>query len=174
MTTDPPKLLDRVRAEIRLRHYSRRTEEAYVHWIRCYIVFHGKRHPRDLGAADVTAFLTWLAVEKHVAAATQNQAFSALLFLYERVLRQDLGVVEHAAHAKRPIHHVPVVSVDEERRVLKELNGVVWLIASLLSSTAVVWVSRVRSIGCRDVQWTAFCATVSHVFAVGRCGVIGN
>src|SRR2546425_11931836 len=100
---DAAKLLDRVRAEVRLRHYSRRTEEAYVHWIRRYIVFHGTRHPRDLGANEVTAFLAWLAVDKHVAPSTQNQAFSAVLFLYKDVLRQDLGVVEHAPHAKRPI-----------------------------------------------------------------------
>ena len=127
-----PKLLDRVRAEVRLRHYSRRTEEAYVHWIRRYIVFHGKRHPRDLSAMDVTAFLTWLAVEKGVAASTQNQAFSALLFLYKDVLKQDLGVVEHAVHAKRPIRVPVVLSIDEVRCVLKELKGVSWLIASLL------------------------------------------
>ena len=129
---DAPKLLDRVRAEVRMRHYSRRTEEAYVHWIRRYIVFHDKRHPRELGANDVTAFLTWLAVERHVSASTQNQAFSAVLFLYERVLRLDLGVVEHAAHAKRPLRVPVVLSVDEVRRVLGELDGIVWLVASLL------------------------------------------
>lgn len=129
---DAPKLLDRVRAEVRLRHYSRRTEEAYIHWIRRYIVFHGKRHPRDLGAPDVTAFLAWLAVEKRVAPSTQNQAFSALLFLYKDVLRLDLGVVEQVPHAKRPVRVPVVLSVDEVRRVLNELNGVSWLIASLL------------------------------------------
>jgi len=129
---DPPKLLDHVRAEVRLRHYSRRTEEAYVQWIRRYIVFHGKRHPRDLTAADVTAFLTWLAVEQRVAASTQNQAFSALLFLYKEVLRQDLGVVDHPVAAKRPLRVPVVLSVDEVRRVLKELTGVRWIVASLL------------------------------------------
>lgn len=79
-----PKLLDRVRHAIRTRHYSPRTEEAYVHWIRRYIVFHGKKHPSTLGAADISVFLTWLAVERKVSASTQNQALSAVLFLYKR------------------------------------------------------------------------------------------
>ena len=77
-----PKLLDRVRDAVRTRHYSPRTEDAYAHWIRRYIVFHRKRHPSELGAADISTFLTWLAVERHVSASTQNQALSALLFLY--------------------------------------------------------------------------------------------
>src|SRR3954469_13341255 len=76
------KLLDHVREEIRARHYSRRTEEAYIHWIRQYIRFHGLRHPRELGSSEIAAFLTWLAVDRHVAASTQNQAFSGVLFLY--------------------------------------------------------------------------------------------
>ena len=83
----PPRLLEQVRAEIRARHYSRRTEDAYAHWIRRFIVFHGRRHPRELGAPEISAFLTWLAVEQHVAASTQNQALSGVLFLYREVLR---------------------------------------------------------------------------------------
>ena len=85
-----PRLLDRVRAALRARHFSRRTEEAYVAWIRRYIFFHGKRHPAEMGAPEVTRFLTSLAVEGHVAASTQNQALSALLFLYRQVLEVDL------------------------------------------------------------------------------------
>jgi len=81
-----PKLLDRVRTAIRARHYSRRTEEAYVPWIRRYILFHGKRHPGLMGAVDVAAFLSSLATDRHVSASTQNQALSALLFLYRHVL----------------------------------------------------------------------------------------
>ena len=90
--TGPPKprLLDRVREAIRTRHYSRRTEKAYVAWIRRYIFFHGKRHPADMGAAEITRFLTSLAVEGRVAASTQNQALSALLFLYREVLQQEV------------------------------------------------------------------------------------
>ena len=82
----PPKLLDRVRDAIRVRHYSRRTEEAYVHWIRRYIVFHGKTHPAQMGAAEISRFLTWLAVDRRLSASTQYQALSALLFLYDDLL----------------------------------------------------------------------------------------
>lgn len=126
------KLLDRVREEIRARHYSRRTEEAYVHWIRQYIRFHELRHPRELGSSEITAFLSWLAVDRHVAASTQNQAFSAVLFLYRNVLHQDVGHIEHVPHAKVAVRIPVVLSTDEVRRVLKELSGVSWLVASLL------------------------------------------
>ena len=85
----PPRLLDRVRDAIRARHYSRRTEKAYVGWIRRYIFFHGKRHPAEMGAGEITAFLSSLAVPGNVAASTQNQALSAVLFLYREVLEQD-------------------------------------------------------------------------------------
>src|SRR5574338_267167 len=84
------RLIERFRAAMRERHYSRRTEKAYWYWIRWFILFHGKRHPAQMGAAEVSAFLSWLATERNVAAATQNQAWSALLFLYKRVLGVDL------------------------------------------------------------------------------------
>ena len=87
----PPKLLDQVRSAIRTRHYSIRTEDAYVHWIRAFIRFHGLRHPREMGAREVTAYLSHLATERDVAAATQQQALSALLFLYRHVLEKDLN-----------------------------------------------------------------------------------
>jgi hypothetical protein len=92
-----PKLLDRVRDAVRTRHYSRRTEEAYVHWIRRYIVFHGKAHPSTLGAEAISAFLTWLAVQRNVSASTQNQALSALLFLYRQVLEVAVGTARRTA-----------------------------------------------------------------------------
>src|SRR5438128_439210 len=107
-----PKLLERVRAEIRARHYSRRTEEAYVHWIRRYIVFHGMRHPANLGGAEVSAFLTSLAVERRVAASTQNQAMSALIFLYKIVLRKDVGEIDHVPRAAEPVRVPVVLSVE--------------------------------------------------------------
>jgi hypothetical protein len=95
-----PRLLDRVRHEIRRRHYSRRTEKAYVCWIRRYVIFHGKRHPNDLGAAEVTSYLSHLAVAEQVSASTQNQAFSALLFLYRSVLGRELsGLGQHPGQA---------------------------------------------------------------------------
>jgi integron integrase len=127
-----PRLLDRVRAAARLRHYSRRTEAAYVAWIRRYIFFHGKRHPGELGAAEVTRFLSSLAVDGRVAASTQNQALGALLFLYRDVLELDLPWLDGVVRAKRP-ERLPVVLTREEvAAVLRPLTGVPRLMASLL------------------------------------------
>ena len=89
-----PTLLDRVGDAIRIRHYSIRTEEAYLHWTKRYILYHNKQHPQDMGEQEITAFLTYLAVEKHVSASTQNQALSALLFLYKEVLKLELDWLE--------------------------------------------------------------------------------
>ena len=100
-----PRLLDRVRQAIATRHYSRRTEKAYVHWIKRCVFFHGKRHPVEMGAAEVSAFLTSLAVDSKVAASTQNQALSALLFLYREVLGVDLPWLDDVVRAKRPLQH---------------------------------------------------------------------
>src|SRR5687767_7243387 len=100
--TDKPRLLDRVRQEIRLRHYSYRTEQQYVAWIRRFILFHGKQHPLGMGEPEVTAFLTHLASDRDVAAATQAQALAALLFLYRHVLRVELPWVEGYVRARRP------------------------------------------------------------------------
>src|SRR6267143_2046950 len=127
-----PRLLDRVREAIRSRHYSRRTEKAYVHWIRRFIFFHGKRHPAEMGAGEVTAFLTSLAVQDKVAASTQNQALSALLFLYREVLDVDLPWLEDVVRAKRPQHLPVVLTRDETRAVLQRLNGVPRIMALLL------------------------------------------
>jgi integrase len=127
-----PRLLDRVHAAARLRHYSRRTEGAYVAWIRRYIFFHGKRHPAELGAAEVTRFLSSLAVEGRVAASTQNQALGALLFLYRDVLELDLPWLDDVVRAKRP-ERLPVVLTREEvAAVLRPLTAVPRLMASLL------------------------------------------
>ena len=115
----PPRLLDRVREAIGSRHYSRRTEKAYVHWIRRCIFFHGKRHPAEMGTAEVTAFLTSLAVQDTVAASTQNQALSALLFLYREVLGVDLPWLEDVVRAKRPQYLPVVLTRDETRAVLQ-------------------------------------------------------
>ena len=105
-----PRLLDRVRAALRARHGSLRTEKAYVAWIRRYILFHDKRHPAEMGAAEITRFLSALAIERNVAASTQNQALSALLFLYRVVLEQDLPWLHEIVRAKRPAR-IPVVLV---------------------------------------------------------------
>jgi integron integrase len=129
---EPPKLLDRVRAAIRARHYSRRTEEAYVAWIRRYILFHGKRHPSAMGAEEVNAFLTALATERKVAAATQNQALSALIFLYRVILQEPLPWLEDLVRAQRPARLPVVLTVDEVRRVIERMDGVSSLVAQLL------------------------------------------
>jgi hypothetical protein len=106
----PPRLLDQVRAAIRARHYSRRTEAAYVAWTRRLILFHGKRHPLELGEAEVTVFLTSLATDAKVAASTQNRALSALQFLYRQVLSRDLAWLDGVVRAKRPVR-LPARSV---------------------------------------------------------------
>ncbi len=127
-----PRLLDRVRAALGVRHYSRRTEEAYVAWIRRYILFHGKRHPADMGSSELTAFLSSLALNGRVAASTQNQALSALLFLYREVLELDVPWLDGLVRAKRPQRLPVVLTRDEVRAVLRLLNGVPRLMASLL------------------------------------------
>ena len=127
-----PKLLDQVRATIRAKHYSRRTEKTYVHWIKRFIYFTGKRHPAEMGAPEVTAFLNYLATERNVAAATQNQALSALLFLYQKVLGHKLPWLDDLTRAKRPVQLPVVLTETESRMLLAQLDGVKWLMASLL------------------------------------------
>ncbi len=131
MQPNSKKLLDRVRDAIRLKHYSIRTEEAYVNWIKRYIFFHDVRHPAEMGAAEVEAFLTHLAVKENVAASTQNQALSALLFLYREVLHQDLGPID-ALRAKKPKRLPTVLTKEEVHRVLGHLSGIHQLMAKLL------------------------------------------
>ena len=126
------RLIERFREAIRSRHYSRRTEQAYWYWIRWFIRHHGMRHPAELGASEVTAFLSWLATERNVAAATQNQALSALLFLYKQVLGAELPWLEGIAHAKRPVRLPVVLTQAEVARLLGALEGVPWLMCALL------------------------------------------
>lgn len=127
-----PRLYDCIIEVLRVRHYSRRTEEAYVHWIRQYIEFHQHRHPRQLAEDDVNRFLTSLAVQEHVAASTQNQALSAILFLYEHVLKQPLDRIEGVVRVRRSKRLPGVSTVDEVPRVMAHLSGDKWLIAMLL------------------------------------------
>src|SRR5450759_462395 len=112
-TINPPKLLDQVRDKWRVKHYSIRTEQVYVDWIKRYIHFHGKRHPNNLGAHDVEAFLTHLAVAGKVAASTQNQAKSALLFLYREVLEIQLAWLDNVTQARAPKRLPVVLTVSE-------------------------------------------------------------
>ncbi len=128
----PPKLLEQVVARLRVKHYSLRTEQIYVDWIKRFVWFHGKRHPRDMGAAEIEAFLTNLAVERSVSASTQNQAKSALLFLYKEVLQIELPWLDNVTQAKVPKKLPVVMTQNEVRAVLARLDGTVWLICSLL------------------------------------------
>ena len=128
--------MDRVRQALRMRHYSRRTEEAYTAWIRRYILFHKKRHPREMGAAEVSAFLADLAVRQRVSASTQNQALSGLLFLYREVLRAPLPRIEVAERGKMPKRLPVVLSRDEVRAVLRQLEGTMRLIARCCTARA--------------------------------------
>jgi integron integrase len=127
-----PKLLDTVRRSIRARHYSLRTEEAYVAWIRRFILYHRKRHPKEMGPPEITAFLTSLAVERRVSASTQNQALAALLFLYRDVLGCDPGWLEGIVRARRPRRLPVVLTRDEVERLLSTLRGVNWIMGTLL------------------------------------------
>ena len=128
----PKKLLDQVRDALRVKHYAYRTEESYVQWIRRFILFHNKQHPKDMGEAEVEAFLTHLAVDGNVASSTQNQALSALIFLYRYVLKQPLDQTIDAVRAKRSQHLPTVLTVDEVQRLLQALEGTQQLLAKLL------------------------------------------
>ena len=139
-----PRLLDRVRERLRVKHYSIRTEEQYVCWIRRFVIFHDRRHPRDLGGAEVEAFLSHLAVAGNVSASTQNQAKAALFFLYREVLGADLGLLDGVTKAKSS-RRLPVVLTEHEVRVvLAQLGGVQWLVASLLYGAGLRLMEAVR------------------------------
>ena len=126
------KLLDQLREKIRVKHYSIRTELAYVNWARQFILFHRKQHPLEMGEREVSEFLTHLATQRQVAASTQNQALSALVFLYAEVLDKPLDWLEGVERAKRPAKLPVVLTKEEVRAVLRQLEGSKWLMASLL------------------------------------------
>jgi integron integrase len=126
-----PRLLDRMRSVLRIKHYSLRTEKSYLHWARRYILFHRKRHPRDMGAEEVRSFLSFLAVDQRVSASTQNQALNALVFLYKHVLNRELGIVD-AVRARRSRYLPTVLARGETQRVLSQLSGESRLICGLL------------------------------------------
>ena len=143
-TNTPPKLLDQVRDRIRVKHYSIRTEKLYVQWIKRFILFHGKRHPQEMGAAEVEAFLTHLAVAGMVSASTQNQALSALLFLYKEVLLIDLPWLDNVVRAKQSQRLPSVLTRTEVRSVLTRMNGIHGLMANLLYGTGMRLMECVR------------------------------
>jgi integron integrase len=135
MSSRSPRLLDEVRRVLRVKHYSLRTEHVYVGWIRRFVLANGKRHPREMGGAEVERFLSQLAVRGRVAASTQNQALSALLFLYREVLGIELPWLHNVTRAKRPQRLPVVLSRDEVKQILAAMDGRPWLLASLLYGT---------------------------------------
>jgi integron integrase len=149
---EPPRLLHRVRERIRFKHYSLRTEAAYVDWIKRFIVFHGKQHPSDLGAQEVEAFLTYLAVKRNVASSTQNQAKSAILFLYKEVLLTELPWLD-GIQAARTSRKLPVVLTPEEvANLLNQLHGIHALIGRLLYGTGLRIMEALR-VRVKDVEF---------------------
>lgn len=139
-----PRLLDRVAEAVRVRHLSRSTEKTYLYWTRRFILYHGKRHPLEMGKAEVEDFLTHLAVDGHVSASTQNQAFSALLFLYRKVLERELGWLEDVVRAKRPSRTPTVFTHAEATAILRRLHGTNWLIGKLLYGSGLRGVEALR------------------------------
>ena len=149
----PPKLLDRLREACRVRHMSLQTERTYAGWCRRFILFHGKRHPAEMAAPEINAFLTHLAVHGRVAASTQNQAFSAILFLYRVVLEFPPGRIGDVVRANRPKHLPVVLGRDEVRRVLGEMDGTPRLIASLLYGAGLRVMECLR-MRVKDIDWS--------------------
>ena len=166
------RLLDVVRDRIRVKHYSYRTETSYLGWIRRFIRFHGGRHPREMGGPEVEQFLSYLATERQVAASTQNQALSAILFLYREALEIDLPWLDGVVRAKRPARVPVVLSRDEVRRVLAQLEGTHWLAASLLYGAG-LRVSECLRLRVKDLDFDYRQVTVRDgKGAKGRCTML--
>jgi len=147
-----PKLLERLRIHLRTRHYSIRTEQAYIDWARRFIVYHGKRHPQEMGAAEVEAFLSHLAVDRQVSASTQNQAKAALLYLYKQVLGVDLPWLDEVVQAKRPRRLPVVLTPAEVRALLQHMDGTAGLVAELLYGTGMRLLEGLR-LRVKDVEF---------------------
>jgi integrase len=135
MEQRPKKLWEQVQDSIRIKHYSYQTEKTYIYWIRRYILFHNKRHPQEMGSAEIEAFLTYLAVKENVAASTQNQALHAILFLYKEVLKQELDLKVDAVRAKKTKYLPTVLTKEEVLAIIKQLSGVHQLLIKLLYGT---------------------------------------
>ena len=148
-------LLDRLRDEIRVRHYSIRTEHAYCDWVKRYCHFHGLRHPKDMGAAEINQFLTHLAVDGNVAASTQNQALNALVFLYKRVFERDIGELGEVVRAKRPKKLPVVLSLEETARLLANMDGIQRIMAELMYATGMRIIELVR-LRVKDIDFWTF------------------
>lgn len=159
MTPQPPRLQAQFISTIRTLHYSRRTEEAYWHWIRAFILWSGKRHPAEMGKHEVGAFLSHLATERHVSASTQRQALAALLFLYQKVLEREIGWVDEIARAKQPTRLPCVLTQEEVARLWPHLIGVHGLLLKLLYGTGMRLTEGLR-LRVKDLDLDAMCITV--------------
>jgi len=157
--SDKPRLLDRVREAIRVRHYSYRTEKQYVGWIQRYIRFHGLKHPESLGSHEIEAFLSHLAIRRQVTASTQAQALAALLFLYKHVLKCDLPWLANVVRATRPKRLPVVLSRNEVRAVLDRLDGTYRLIASLMYGSGLRLMETLR-LRIKDINFERRCIVV--------------
>ncbi|AMD00990.1 phage integrase N-terminal SAM-like domain-containing protein [Halomonas chromatireducens] len=155
----PPKLMDRVKATMRVKRYSPRTEKTYCYWIRYFIRFHGVRHPASMGGSEVRAFLEHLAVERHVAAATQNQALNAIVFLYRHVLEQPLGDIGEFSRARRPRRLPVVLSHEEVMGVLSHLSGSMYLMGTLMYGSGLRLIETCR-LRVRDIDFERQIITV--------------
>jgi len=150
----PPKLLDQLRGRIRVKHYSIRTEQAYVQWVKRYLFFHGMRHPKEMGKPEVEAFLTALAVERNVAASTQGQALAALLFLYKEVLHIELPWLDEVTRAKRPSKLPTVLTREEVRGLVTQIDDpLLILIVQLLYGTGMRLLEGLR-LRVKDVEFS--------------------
>ena len=162
MNKPPKRLLDQVRDQIRLRHYSIRTEQTYVSWIKRYILFHGKKHPKDLDKAEIEAFLTYLAKDRNVSSSTQNQAFNALLFLYRDVLKVYIDFEISAIRAKRSVRLPVVMTKDETLKVITFLAGINQLIAKLLYGSGLRLMECLR-LRVKDIYFYEIIVRAEHI-----------
>jgi site-specific recombinase XerD len=161
------KLLDQVRHIIRKKHYSIRTEQAYTDWIKRFILFHGKRHPKDMGETEISQYISYLAVKKNVAASTQNQALNAIVFLYKQVLKRELGDFGNMERAKRPKRLPTVLTKDEANLVLTVMSGTNALMAKMLYGCGLRLMECLR-LRVKDVSTTMI---YTHVLNKGGMGV---
>ena len=152
-SAEKPKLIDQVRTKIRVKHYSIRTEEAYVKWIKRYIGFHNKKHPIDMGEKEISEFLSDLAVAGNVAASTQNQAMCAIVFLYKHVLEREMGEFQDLTWAKRPAKLPEVFTIDETDKIINNIEGVYKLIAILMYGAGLRLIECLR-LRVKDIDFT--------------------
>jgi len=159
VTENRPKLLELISTEMRTKHYSKRTEEAYLSWIKRYILFHNKKHPAGMGKEEIQNYINYLAIEKHVASSTQNQALQAILYLYKNVLKKDVGWLDEIKHVKRIMHLPVVLTKDEAGQLIKQFEGTIKLFVSLLYGTG-IRLSEGLSLRVRDIDFEAKQITV--------------